>query len=88
MTSLRDGAGAIQTFLIAVGGCREYLDTDEGYVHCNAHADFVLWGKLIKPDGLGPRCYDHAAKYVGDRALGDPSWAIIDLRPLRREIGE
>jgi hypothetical protein len=78
LAALREAAQAV-----AITPCREWLDTDDRYVHCNAPAEFVLWGKMIPPKGLGPRCYEHAAKHVGDRALGDPSWAIIDLRPLR-----
>ncbi len=62
---------------LIVTGCREWVDNDR----CNAPAEFVLWGKLIDPEGLGPRCYDHAAKWVDHRGLGDPSYAILDLRP-------
>ncbi len=64
---------------LAVTTCREWVENDR----CNAPAEFVLWGKLIDPEGLGPRCYDHAAKWVDHRGLGDPSYAIIDLRPAR-----
>lgn len=63
--------------------CRE---VDEDGERCAAPAEFILWGKLIPADGLGPRCYDHAAKHVGAYALGDPSWAIADLRPLTRQL--
>jgi hypothetical protein len=67
---------------VAVTTCREWCD--EKINRCNEPAEFVLWGKLFPPDALGPRCYDHAAKWAGHRALGDPAWAIIDLRPLLR----
>ena len=69
---------------IAREGCREWptgaLD------RCNVPAEFVLWGKLFPPEALGPRCYDHAAAHAGHRALGDPSYAIIDLRPALRVL--
>jgi hypothetical protein len=67
--------------------CREWIGEDK-FNHCNAPAEFVLWGKLFPADALGPRCYDHAAAHAGHRALGDPSWAIIDLRPARRAFDE
>jgi hypothetical protein len=67
-----------------VGPCREWID--EKNDRCNAPAEYVLWGKLIDPEGLGPRCWDHAAQHVGPRALGDRSWAIIDLRRLTRAL--
>ncbi len=63
---------------IAITTCREWVEDKND--RCNAPAEFVLWGKLIDAEGLGPRCYDHAAQHVGHRALGDKSWAIIDLR--------
>ena len=68
--------------------CREWIDTDVGYDHCNKAAEFLLWGKLIKPEGLGPRCHEHAARHVGERALGSDlsNWAILDLRGLAREV--
>lgn len=46
----------------------------------------ALWGKLFPPLALGPRCYDHAAEHAGHSALGDPSYAIMDLRPLREAL--
>lgn len=53
---------------------------------CTFQAEFILWGKLIPPEHLGPRCYDHASLAVGHSALGDPSWAIYDLRPTLEAI--
>lgn len=70
---------------IAVTPCREWLD--EKHDRCSAQAEFVLWGRLFKPEALGPRCYDHAAMHAGHKALGDASWAIIDLRPALRALG-
>ena len=46
--------------------CREDLPNGE---RCNKPAEFILWGKLFPKEGLGPRCYDHAAKHAGHRAL-------------------
>lgn len=46
--------------------CREDLPSGE---RCHKPAEFILWGKLFPPEGLGPRCYDHAAKHAGHRAL-------------------
>lgn len=59
--------------------CRE-RDPEGGL--CGANAEFILWGKMLPQEALGPRCWDHAAEHVGTRALGDPQWAIADLRPL------
>jgi hypothetical protein len=56
--------------------CRE---EDEEGNRCGAPAEFILWGKLFKPEALGPRCYDHAAKHASHRALGPrevKQWAI------------
>jgi hypothetical protein len=66
-----------------VGSCREWIADSN---RCGARAEYVLWGKLFDPDALGPRCYDHAAMHAGHRALGDPSYAIIDLGRLARDI--
>jgi len=57
--------------------CREELESLE---RCGAPAEFILWGKLLPPESLGPRCYDCAAKHVGHRALGDRSYAIFHLK--------
>jgi hypothetical protein len=63
--------------------CREELGPPS-FERCNERAEFILWGKLLPPEALGPRCYEHAAKHVGQRALGDSGWAIFDLRGLIR----
>jgi hypothetical protein len=70
---------------IAMTACREWCEDKAN--SCGQPAEFVLWGKLFPPEALGPRCYDHAAAHVGHRGLGDPSWAIIDLRPARAVLG-
>jgi hypothetical protein len=66
-------------------GCREWVP--EKADCCFAPAEYVLWGKLIPPDGLGPRCYDHAAKHVGHNALAPRSgWAVLNLIELAGAI--
>lgn len=70
--------------------CGEWVDLDGAPHRCNARAEFILWGKLIPAEGLGPRCYDHAAKHIGAGNLfrpGKNGVAIADLRPLIRESG-
>lgn len=68
-----------------VGGCREWCpDKNE---NCWAPAEFVLWGKLIPTEGLGPRCYDHAAKHVGHDGLRSRSnWAMININDLAFDL--
>lgn len=68
-----------------IGGCREWA---EGETHrCWAPAEYVLWGKLIPPEGLGPRCYDHAAKHVGHDALRTrTNYALIHLDDLAAQL--
>lgn len=71
--------------------CGEWLEDEKrGPVRlCNAPAEFLLWGKLIDPEGLGPRCYDHAAKHIGHHALtphGLTQYALLDLRGLARRV--
>jgi hypothetical protein len=69
-----------------IGGCREWLP--EKANNCWAPAEYVLWGKLIPAEGLGPRCYDHAAKHVGHGPLEPRSgYALINLVELAREVG-
>lgn len=46
-------------------------------------ADFILWGKLLPSDALGPKCYEHAKEWLGPRAMGQlDQYAVFDLRPL------
>lgn len=48
-------------------------------------AEFILWGKLLPPEALGPRCYEHALKHLGSGAMGQiDQYAVFDLRPLNR----
>lgn len=64
--------------------CAEDLGSDKNYARCNEPAEFILWGKLFKPEALGPRCRRHAAAHAGEHAIGWDlaSWAIFDLRPV------
>jgi len=65
-----------------VGGCREELGPPS-HDKCWAPAEYVLWGKLIPPKGLGPRCYEHAVEHVGHDALRSRSgYALINLTDL------
>lgn len=68
-----------------IGGCRE--DVPYPGDKCWASADYVLWGKLIPAEGLGPRCYEHARKHVGDHALASRSgYALLNLRDLALDV--
>jgi len=58
--------------------CREELPDHQG--KCGEEAEFILWGKLFPPEALGPRCWRHA--YAHCPYVGDPAWAIYDLRPI------
>jgi ATP-dependent Clp protease ATP-binding subunit ClpA len=49
-------------------------------------AEFIIWGKLSKPEALGPKCYDHAAKHLGHAAMSRiDQYAVLDLRKLQRK---
>lgn len=79
----RDSKGhrcALSAIQQEVGSCREWRHGPND--RCGQPSEYVLWGKLIDPDGLGPRCADCAAQHVGWHALRDPSYALIDLRRL------
>lgn len=68
-----------------VGGCREWLPETTNC--CWAPAEYVLWGKLIPAEGLGPRCYDHAAKYLGHHALArGANYALVNLAELAEAL--
>lgn len=61
--------------------CRACRDEREELVE----ADFILWGKLIKPEFLGPRCHGHARVALG-AALNHPEQcAVFDLRPYQKK---
>lgn len=63
--------------------CVEWVEDTR---RCGEPADHILWGKLFPPDALGPRCTDCALKHVDSWALNDSSYAIFDLRPVRRLV--
>jgi hypothetical protein len=70
-----------------VGSCREWKD--EKFDRCNAPSEYVLWGKLLPPEALGPRCYDCAVKHVPSSALTNgSSWALINIERLARHISQ
>jgi hypothetical protein len=68
-----------------VGSCREWPEDKPD--RCGKRSEFVLWGKLIPAEGLGPRCYDCAAKHVSHRALTPRSgYALVRLEDLAYDI--
>jgi len=80
----RSGAVALEVLRGHIHGCREALD---GGGLCWKPADYVLWGKLIPPEGLGPRCYECALRHVSHSALGSRSgYALINLRDLANDL--
>jgi hypothetical protein len=82
MNAQSDMLGVLQRH---VGGCREWLPEKQD--KCWAPAEFVLWGKLIDSDGLGPRCWNHAANYVDHYGLASRSeYALINLRDLAADL--
>lgn len=63
-------------------GCREW--SMKGW--CGLRAVVILYGARLDPEGLGPRCKQHAEQWLGmhlDEAL-DKSVPLFDLRDLRR----
>ncbi len=82
MTPLAPPTDTLEVMQRVIGGCREET---KGGGKCWEPSEFVLWGKLLPPEALGPRCYDHAEKHLG-RGVGDPQWAVVDLRRLSREL--
>ena len=66
--------------------CRECRDESQ-WLAPGREADFILWGKLFPPEALGPRCYDHAAKWIGPASMSQvDQYAVYDLRPVHRLI--
>lgn len=62
--------------------CRECRDERE-WLAPGVPAAFILWGKLFPQEALGPRCYDHAARWLGRGIDQVDQHAVFDLRPLR-----
>jgi hypothetical protein len=69
-----------------VGGCREELGAPT-YDKCWKPAEYVLWGKLLPKEALGPRCYEHALLYVNGHGLAPKAnFALINLRGLAEAL--
>lgn len=82
-------ATAIEALRDRAESCREELGAEANFRRCGKPAEFILWGKLIEPEALGPRCYDCAARHVGHQALAPSSgYAIFDLRPIAGALAE
>ena len=63
----------------AAESCREWPENGE---RCGAPATAILWGKLFDPEALGPRCEEHASKWLSGRstrAAHREGWAIYLL---------
>ncbi len=68
-----------------IGGCREWVE--EKNDKCWEPAEYVLWGKLIPSEGLGPRCHKHAAEHIDHYGLASRSgYALINLNDLARDL--
>lgn len=82
---MSDKESALAVLQRHVGHCREWTDNRP----CNAMAEFLLWGKLIPAEGLGPRCYEHAVKHVGYHALASRSnYALVNLADLAEDLAK
>lgn len=69
-----------------VGGCREELGAPT-FDKCWKPAEYVLWGKLLPSQALGPRCYEHALRYVDHNGLAaGANYALIHLGELARML--
>lgn len=63
--------------------CRERLPKNSE--RCNEPAILILWGRYFPPEGLGPRCYNHAAKHIGAAGMSRlDQYAVFDLRKVTR----
>ena len=49
--------------------CAEELESGD---RCARRAEFVLWGRLFRPEALGPRCWSMPSRV--------DQWAVLDLR--------
>ena len=75
----------LETLQQHIGGCREWLPEKADY--CWQPTEYVLWGRLIPEEELGPRCYEHAVWHVGHHALRSRSnYAFVNLTDLARDI--
>lgn len=81
----RDAIAAAARGLLT--SCRECRDERDFYTDPVKPADFIIWGKLAPPEGLGPKCYDHAVKHLGhDMPRRSDQYAVVDLRPIRAAL--
>lgn len=65
--------------------CRECRDFEPPLY---TRADFILWGKLLPPEAMGPKCYDHTADHLGWFAMSRiDQYAVYDLRPVNKLLG-
>jgi hypothetical protein len=71
-----------------IGPCREWID--DKHDRCNDPAEYILWGKLFRPEGLGPRCYTCALRYVDSHAALSPSsdYALVNIGTLALDIDQ
>ncbi len=67
---------------ISTERCRECRD-EGAWLAPVSLADFILWGKLLPPEALGPRCTDHAMKWLPHLLEKPDQYAVFDLRPYR-----
>jgi hypothetical protein len=69
--------------------CGQWLldEDDFPWRRCGDPADLILWGRLLPPEALGPRCLDHASHYMPTDANSVEQWAAFDLRPVRELLG-
>jgi hypothetical protein len=60
--------------------CRECSEIGENITE----AEFILWGKLLLPNALGPKCRYHAEQWLGGSSFLhlEDGYAVFDLRPL------
>jgi len=65
------------------GGCREEVDGER----CGKNAEYLLWGKLLPKEALGPRCFDCTQKHVHYSALASRSgWALVHVHDLALDL--
>lgn len=88
MTQVQESGSTFSTYEVLqkhVGPCREWIETTANI--CGNPAEYVLWGKLIPAEGLGPRCYDCAADHIGHHGLASRSnFALVNLRDLATDL--
>lgn len=71
--------------------CRDEAHERNGYSQDwnPVPADFILWGKLLPPEALGPKCFYHAQEHLGWSAMYKiEQYAVFDLRKLQKLVDE